>query len=248
MKGQKPDTLFDVSFNQGSYKLAEGQQIQVFLDVHHQHDDATLTTADQADWAFAVSSKDPGLAVVDSQLEDGQLVVTLQAVRDGVNLTGDVFRVEVSAVDDDEAEPTPELLVFDINDDVPALDLATNTVIGSDWDDHDDLVITIAENPAPDDPAFADLGAVVEAFEAEIEAHPPEAPTDADLGLELLLIQEANLPDDQALDGLTDGAGDDSGLAEAAFEQQNTVDELLLMDLPLDAVFHGAEGADDGRG
>ena len=119
-------------------------------------------------------------------------------------------------------------------------------MIGSDWDDHDDLVITIAENPAPARAAFADLGAVVEAFEAEIEAHPPEPPADADLGLELMLSQEANPADDQALDGLADGAGDDSGLAEAAFEQEDDVDTSLLMDLPLDAVFHGAEGTDDG--
>ena len=216
--------------------------------MHDQHDDAVVTTAEPEDWAFSVTSKDPGLDVVASELVDGQLVVTLEAVRDGVNLTGDVFRVEVTAIADAITEDTPELLVFDINDDVPALDLATQRVIGSDWDDHDDVVITIAENPDADSAARDDLGAVVEAFEAEIEAHPPEALADADLGLALMLSQEVNLPDDQALDDLADGGGDDSALADAAYEQQEEVDSSLLMDLPLDAVFHAGDGADDGGG
>ena len=63
-----------------------------------------------------------------------------------------------------------------------------------------------------------------------------------------MLSQEVNLPDDQALDDLADGGGDDSALADAAFEQQEEVDSSLLMDLPLDAVFHAGDGADDGGG
>jgi hypothetical protein len=113
-------------------------------------------------------------------------------------------------------------------------------------------VITIAENEentAPDHgPARADLGAVVEAFEADIAAHPMEALADADLGLELMLNQEPTLIDEQALEDLAEGGGEDSGLADAAFEEDDGVDDVLLMDLPLDAVFHGGEGADDGRG
>ena len=61
--GQKADTFFDVSFNAGSLKLAEGQQIQVYLDVMDQHGDVHITTAEPEDWSHAVTSRDPGLEV-----------------------------------------------------------------------------------------------------------------------------------------------------------------------------------------
>ena len=183
--GQKADTFFDVSFNAGSLKLEEGHQIQVYLDVVDQHGDAYNTTASPEDWTHAVTSRDPGLEVVNCALVNGQLVVTLEAGRDGVNLTGDVFRVEVTAVADDQREGH-EQLVFDINDSIPARDLSSGATIGSNWDVHDDLLIAIEENahsqPLNDQPTpVADL---VEAFELQADAlHLPSPDLPLDLSI-----------------------------------------------------------------
>lgn len=167
--GQKADTFFDVSFNQGSLKLDEGQKVQVFLDSYHQSGDANLTTAEPEDWSYAVSGRDPHLPVVGSEINAaGQLVVTLEAAKDGVNLTGDVFRVEVSAVNDSQPEGH-EQLVFDINDTIPAIDVTSGATIGANWDAHDVLLIRIEED-APLElghAAMFPLGDLVEAFELQ---------------------------------------------------------------------------------
>ena len=227
--GQKADTFFDVSFNQGSLKLDEGQRVQVFLDVYHQSGDANLTTAEPEDWSYAASGRDPHLPVVGSEINAaGQLVVTLEAAKDGVNLTGDVFRVEVSAVNDSEPEGH-EQLVFDINDTIPAIDVSSGATIGANWDAHDDLLISIEENPSelPGPLALLPLGDLVEAF--ELQQQQLDRPT---TGLSLDLAIPASMhqqgPDDQSPDG-------------------SELGDLLALDepdqLPEDQIEHASDGA-----
>jgi hypothetical protein len=166
-----------------SLRLEDGQQIQVYLDVVDKRGDATSTTAASDDWTHAVTSRDPCLEVVSSALVNGQLVVTLEAGREGVNLTGDVFRVDVKAVADDQSE-CREQLVIDLNDTLPARDLSSGATIGSNCDPHNNPLIAIEENahaqllidrPTP-------VGDLVEAFEHQVDA---QDHLSADLPLDL---------------------------------------------------------------
>ena len=228
--GQKADTFFDVSFNQGSLKLEEGQRIEVLLDVYRHGADTTFTTAEREDWSFAVSGRDPHLPVVASAVnEAGQLVVTLEADKAGVNLTGAVFRVAITAVADDQSEGH-EQLVFDINDTIPARDLSSGATIGAAWDAHDDLVISIEENSSPPQPLS--LGELVEAF--ELQPVLPELPSQT-MAANLTIPDPLHEHGQGHAYGHDASAPDDGGLDDvAALEDPDP--------LPEDQIEHASDG------
>jgi hypothetical protein len=208
--------------------LDEGQRVQVFLDVYHQSGDANLTSAAPEDWSYAVSGRDPHLPVVGSEINAaGQLVVTLEAGKAGVNLTGDVFRVEVSAVNDSEPEGH-EQLVFDINDTIPAIDLSGGATVGTNWDAHDDLLISIEENTPLEHghAALLPLGDLVKAFELQQGLADLTA---ADMPVDLAI------PDSLHPLGQDDGAIDAGGVLDVAAVAEPD-------QLPEDQIEHASDG------
>jgi hypothetical protein len=236
-------TTFDVSFNQGGdFKLEEGQRIEVYLDVLLPEGSDAPSPAQPQDWTHEVTSEPgSGLVVVSSVFDGEQLVVTLEADRPAVNLNGEVFRVDVTAVSDDETEP-PEAVVFDINDTVPARDLSSDAPIGTAWDDHDDLLITIEDAIAapPDGHSKAtepnSVGDLVEAFEQQSAF--VDLPSSE-------MSPELSIPDPSHDHGFGHAFGHDA----AGLQAEGLMDEPLPDEpdpLPEDQIEHASDGVGAG--
>jgi hypothetical protein len=118
--------------------LAHGEVIRVFLDID------PSSTASLADWSWQVEPVH-GLALVSTEIANGQLIATLQVDQDqGLNLTGKVLDVSITATPDRVPEGG-ETLLFDINDERPAEFVENGQIIGQTWEDKDDYLITIQD-------------------------------------------------------------------------------------------------------
>lgn len=156
----------------GNYPIALGETVVVTMDLWYPNgmDQATF----EEDYELALAGIGQ-FDVVGWEIVDGQLIVTIEANKDGANLTGSVFKVTIDALSD-EVDDDGEVVGFDFTDAVHG-----DVTVGEGWETNDDVLIEIGEDDSNDPPE-----------DPEDPPEDPEDPTDIPHGISNVVYELEN--------------------------------------------------------